>query len=755
MADDPIVQDFKVTGIDTATKQFVDYGKAGADALKTQQTEADKLAASLSKADKEAKQLSDDIAKAGKAAPVSPAIGSMDRLAASASRVSAGFDQMGRSANVFRERATRVFKIATAAVGGFIAATALIAKSLDDAGKAQGENTDNQIRALNNNNALAAAERQHGSSLRQLRAQLVAGTITYEQYSASVQDTNRAFVEQRREMFAAQDAERALAEDTKRLQQAQAKQDALNSLIDKFGGPLTNALVTAGRASLAFLGDLQRGLGPPVAAIIDKVVALFERNRTAIVGFLDAVGKKLNEFAAQGGVEDTFNAIGKAISAIASFVTGALIPAFASLKPVLDGVATAMNAIFGTQLTGGAVAIIVVLGLFTKSFSILLGAANVLIGALGLLFNAIGRLVALRALIPLMFNLATIAVRGFLVALGPIGIAIAAISVALAVLHARGVTVSGTFELLRKAAIIAVFEIQQGFTKLIAFFANIGVQIGLFFTNLWEATKAKAEEAVTAIVSAFGRFVAFIAGLPATIGSLLASLWENAKQGVLDAVAFITEQWNTFVAFLQSLPATIGAVFLSIGASIQQAFTDAIAFVIGKFNELLAAAKRFIQPVIDMLKTLSALLGSAEGAASGGGVGGAAAFAGGGGVRGPGTGTSDDILAWLSNGEYVIRAKAVAKYGRAFMNSINSGRFDLSKLKGFAMGGMVGPAPVLRFAGGGEVAGQAASRVLNLTIGQDEFKGLSAPEDVAQKMVKFAVKKQTRRAGRTPSWHGR
>jgi TP901 family phage tail tape measure protein len=43
----------------------------------------------------------------------------------------------------------------------------------------------------------------------------------------------------------------------------------------------------------------------------------------------------------------------------------------------------------------------------------------------------------------------------------------------------------------------------------------------------------------------------------------------------------------------------------------------------------------------------------------------------GGPVFGPGTGTSDSIPAMLSNGEYVVKAKAVRAYGLDFMNSIN------------------------------------------------------------------------------------
>ena len=47
----------------------------------------------------------------------------------------------------------------------------------------------------------------------------------------------------------------------------------------------------------------------------------------------------------------------------------------------------------------------------------------------------------------------------------------------------------------------------------------------------------------------------------------------------------------------------------------------------------------------------------------------------GGDVTGPGTATSDSIPAYLSNGEYVIKASSVAKYGTETFDALNAGRF--------------------------------------------------------------------------------
>jgi TP901 family phage tail tape measure protein len=53
-------------------------------------------------------------------------------------------------------------------------------------------------------------------------------------------------------------------------------------------------------------------------------------------------------------------------------------------------------------------------------------------------------------------------------------------------------------------------------------------------------------------------------------------------------------------------------------------------------------------------------------------------------ISGPGTGTSDSIPAMLSDGEYVIKAASVNKFGKGFLDAINAGR-----LPGFKLGGML------------------------------------------------------------------
>lgn len=87
-------------------------------------------------------------------------------------------------------------------------------------------------------------------------------------------------------------------------------------------------------------------------------------------------------------------------------------------------------------------------------------------------------------------------------------------------------------------------------------------------------------------------------------------------------------------------------------------------------------------------------------------------FATGGSVDGPGTGTSDSIPAMLSNGEYVLNARAVDRLGVPFLNGLNTGR-----LRGFASGGLVGSGVVAGYkAERGSNSGQVQSVNLSMHV---------------------------------------
>ena len=120
-------------------------------------------------------------------------------------------------------------------------------------------------------------------------------------------------------------------------------------------------------------------------------------------------------------------------------------------------------------------------------------------------------------------------------------------------------------------------------------------------------------------------------------------------------------------------------------------------------------------------------------------------WAGGGMIHGPGSGTSDSILARVSNGEFVMRAAAVRTLGAGFLSTLNR----------FAGGGMVMPSRgIPSFANGGLVtAGAGTGRAVHLHLGGHEF-ALSGPGGVVDALVTEASRQRMRSGGLKPSWYG-
>jgi hypothetical protein len=107
-------------------------------------------------------------------------------------------------------------------------------------------------------------------------------------------------------------------------------------------------------------------------------------------------------------------------------------------------------------------------------------------------------------------------------------------------------------------------------------------------------------------------------------------------------------------------------------------------------------------------------------------------------IRGPGSGTSDSILARLSNGEFVLSAASVRRVGVGYLNNLN----------GMASGGLVARG----FAAGG-LATASAGRAVNLHIGGHAFP-LSGAGNVVDQLVSHAHWQQMTSAGVAPSWKG-
>ncbi|GHF57780.1 phage tail protein [Streptomyces griseosporeus] len=103
-------------------------------------------------------------------------------------------------------------------------------------------------------------------------------------------------------------------------------------------------------------------------------------------------------------------------------------------------------------------------------------------------------------------------------------------------------------------------------------------------------------------------------------------------------------------------------------------------------------------------------------------------YASGGLVQGPGTGTSDDVFApWLSNGEFVIKAAAVQKYGEKFLQRLNDGQIEMPRMAG---GGKVSDAEKQARAGlRGSMGVSGFGRMAGYSMTSFE-KGLTSQQDM-------------------------
>ena len=149
------------------------------------------------------------------------------------------------------------------------------------------------------------------------------------------------------------------------------------------------------------------------------------------------------------------------------------------------------------------------------------------------------------------------------------------------------------------------------------------------------------------------------------IAQAAADIEKADAEAELEAIRAEMEQLKAQAAELQDMPVSL------------ELDEEALATVKGKINSLLEGLK---SDAVIPVRVETTETKQPEGYATGGLI------------RGKGTGTSDSILARLSNGEYVIKAAAVRKYGEGMLNSING--LSLPK---FADGGLVGaldsPAP--------------------------------------------------------------
>ncbi len=467
-------------------------------------------------------------------------------------------------------------------------------------------------------------------------------------------------------------------------------------------------------------------------------------------------------------------------AAIANVTQSIIVPAFQAFLALLQTVAESINGIFGTNLTAADVGVTLLLAKMVGGFTLLASVLRLVGGAFGILrgvfatATAAGNvlLIALRALGGVL-GIVRIGIAALVGVFGAVPIAIAAVGAAIGFLGVQLIRAVdwSAFAQRARAAFDAIVAVASGVAATLQAQFLLLVQAA---QALWSQIAALAQAAFAAIAGAAAALWGGLRSLWQAGVAALAVAWEaisSAGQAVFDRiVAAVTALWQQLPALWQAGIDAIGALWQIVVSGAQNAWQAILDGITAAWDSITSSWSTGVDRLIGFLARLRDFaigawnaIATAAGAALGieqqaaGAVGG---FAGGGPVVGAGTATSDSIPAFLSHGEFVIRAAAVRKYGLSLFNALNGMRFDPGVFARFAEGGLARslqallPQP-LHLAEGGLVAAPASSlRPINLTIGADSFAGLLAPEDVAQKLMQLAMSKQIRSAGRKPRFYG-
>ncbi len=162
----------------------------------------------------------------------------------------------------------------------------------------------------------------------------------------------------------------------------------------------------------------------------------------------------------------------------------------------------------------------------------------------------------------------------------------------------------------------------------------------------WNWLVTTAQEVGAGIRDRFNQVVDFFKGLPAAISNAAKGMWDGLKTGLVEALRWIANKWNSL--------------------------SSALSFTIPDWVPGVGGNKW-------QLPQIPGFAGGSSGVSTAGVV------------SGPGTGTSDSILAMLSNGEGVVKESAMTSGGAVVVAALNSGwvppvEFLQAMLPGFADG---------------------------------------------------------------------
>ncbi|MFT4202197.1 hypothetical protein [Gordonia sp. (in: high G+C Gram-positive bacteria)] len=171
---------------------------------------------------------------------------------------------------------------------------------------------------------------------------------------------------------------------------------------------------------------------------------------------------------------------------------------------------------------------------------------------------------------------------------------------------------------------------------------------------------------LTRTIEMFADLAARVAPLLVTALTWLADKFEWLTGKVGDFADWVSKKLGSIVDWVRSMPGKITQAASGMWDGIKDAFKAMLNWLFQQWNQLSLTLKI---PLVNKTITIDTpdipLLRHSGGP-----------------VRGEGTATSDSIPAMLSNGEYVMKASSVNKYGLQFFDQLNAGHY--------ADGGLVG-----------------------------------------------------------------
>lgn len=475
---------------------------------------------------------------------------------------------------------------------------------------------------------------------------------------------------------------------------------------------IVNAVTDAIARNQGALRAWAQDIAGRVRPIIDDFVALLSGKTPAKGGFVDSVVQSLTVFR----------------DSVVNLIGGTIIPAFRGLMQVLDAVAAGINKVFGARFSGADIAIIAVIGQMTGVFSVLSATALAAAAALAALFSAFKLLASPLGL--LARGIAAVA-AGLVGLIGLPATIVAGLALLAAAIIAFWPQVSAALSVLGEGIKNALSAVWDDVVRL--------------FLAAWDGAVAGLGRIWNGIESAAVAAVAVIAQIWNGLRTLLAGGWDAAREAAGAAL-------NGIVDVVAQLPGRIAGALSGLAEILAAPFRDAA----GRIQTILQPVADFVRRILDGIANIR--LPSFGGAPSGGGSG----FARGTDrpLRGPGTWTSDSIPAWLSRGEAVLQAPAVAALMRAFGSGVvgvlnNFHRLSQATRLQLSLDGLLDRLalpPIPRFAAGGLVESRPASlRPVTLVIDGQRVAGLNANEEAFDALQRLAALKRVRLAGRRQS----